>query len=110
MAQQGPRRATLVEEYQPSRFKTKDPKKRKSYDADDGEHVVDTRAAKRILSLGRDLEEEEASGSTETTSQPQSAFNFNAAEPRDQPAEDDEEPDHEEVWQGEDAPDVEADV
>ena len=111
MSRQGPQRTTLVEDYQPSRFKQKQPKKRKvDNDGDDDEIIVDTRAAKRILSLGRDLEEEDTSSSTQTVSHSHSAFDFNSAELRDQPTDDDEEPENEEAWQDEDFQDMEVDV
>lgn len=111
MSRQAPQRTTLVEEYQPSQFKQKQPKKRKvSNDGDDGENIVDTRAAKRILSLGRDLEEEDTSSSPQTVSLPHPAFDFNSAGPRDQRADDDEEPENEEAWQDEDSQDMEVDV
>jgi hypothetical protein len=100
-----------VEEYQPGHFKRKEPKKRKvGHDADDGENIVDTRAAKRILSLGRDLEEEDTSSSNRTSSQSHSAFDFSASLPREQDADDEEEPGAEEAWQDEDSQDMEVDV
>jgi hypothetical protein len=112
MSRQASQRTTLVEEYQPSHFKRQEPKKRKvDHDAADGENVVDTRAAKRILSLGRDLEEEDTSSSNQTPSQSNSAFDFDTSLPRDQNAdEDDEEPEAEEAWQDEDSQDMEVDV
>jgi essential nuclear protein 1 len=103
-----------VEEYQPHRFKQKEPKKRKiEYDDHDGsENIVDTRASKKIISLGRDLAEEDSKPSQINVSHPNSAFDFNGSFPREQNAEDEtyENQEDEEVWEDEDSHVMDVDV
>jgi hypothetical protein len=58
-AQPDQRHNPLADEYTASSFKQKTPKKRNRRDEDDEDHVIDTKASRKILKIGQDLADED---------------------------------------------------
>lgn len=109
----------LSEEYSPSQpFKQKAPKKRKRPEEDETA-VIDTKASRQILRIGRELEEEDAEERRAALGQGQEAqsnpaFEFDSRFGGEAQSEEDEEGerkwDDEETWGDEEVEEVEVDV
>jgi essential nuclear protein 1 len=103
-AQANERHNPLAEEYSPVQaFKQKAPKKRNRRDETEEDHVIDTKASRKILRIGQDLadEDEEERKARYAEQQTNPAFDFESRFANDVQSEEEEDAgkwDDEEAW------------
>jgi essential nuclear protein 1 len=100
-AQPDQRHNPLAEEYTATAFKHKSPKKRNRRDENDEDHVIDTKASRRILKIGQDLaDEDEAERQSKFPAPANPAFAFDSRFGGDVESEDEKEHggNDEEAW------------
>jgi essential nuclear protein 1 len=103
----------LAEDYSPTgALKQKTPKKRKQRADDDENHFVDTKASRKILSLGQDLaDEEEREQQAARGNTANDAFAIDSRLGLDSQSEEDEDQyDEEEVWMDDEELDIDIEV
>jgi essential nuclear protein 1 len=100
-AQPDQRHNPLAEEYTATAFKHKSPKKRNRRDENDEDHIIDTKASRKILKIGQDLaDEDEAERQSKFPPPANPAFAFDSRFGGDVESEDEKEhrEDDEEAW------------